>query len=445
MKKYMNINDDIVFLSPCFGKKSEFERYGQFKYNVTYRSLVEYFDKHRINYLDSSPADPDSPPGDLGSFYPSPGGLKENVHFHTNNTAWVRQIEGTGHLVHYFHEYEKRVKSGRTLPLLVDALNCLHGCNVGTGVDESIEADDIEQMAQSMRIQALNNKANNPKKYKHFADFNAKLSLDDFLCSYIPKGLEIRRVDKSEVRAVFIDMKKETKFEQEIDCQACGYETCYEMAEMVIRGVNHIDNCVHFLKKRAEAEKNKLQELEEVRTVRSRSLSDGVKGIADSIQTLKDNSTKQATAVTTILDEIERISSEAANLNGIISEIGSDMKRYLHLTNDIVNVSEQTNLLSLNAGVEAARAGQHGKGFAVVAQEVRTLAQKAKQSAKASTEINESVQPLLKEMTTISGKFANVVEELKETVAEISDEVQVNVQQAEEIQVLSQRIANEAD
>jgi Na+-translocating ferredoxin:NAD+ oxidoreductase RNF subunit RnfB len=445
MNKYMNIRDNIAFLSPCFGKKTEFVRYGNVEYNVTYKSLVEYFEKNRINFLDSSPVDPDSSPGDFGSLFPMPGGLKENVHFHTNNTAWVRQIEGSDHLVHYFHEYSRRVKSGKSLPLLVDALNCLHGCNIGTGVDHRIESDDIELLCQSLRVTACDPKANNPKKYKHFADFDKRLKLDDFICKYEAKPLSIASVSKGEVESVFRDMHKESKFEREIDCKSCGYDTCYEMAEMVIRGINNIDSCAHYIKKQAQIERDKLRALEDDRIQRSLTLTEGVKGIAASLETLKSNSQKQADAVVTILEEVDRISSEASNLNELIAEIGNDMKRYLHLTNDIVNVSEQTNLLSLNAGVEAARAGQHGKGFAVVAQEVRMLAQKANQSAIASTAINESVQPLLKKMTGISGKFASVVDELKNTVSEISDEVQINVQQVQEIQMLSERIAGEAD
>jgi iron only hydrogenase large subunit-like protein len=445
MRKYMNIKDDIVFLSPCFGKKSEFERYGDIKYNVTYKSLVEYFEKKGINYQGCSPVDPDSPPGDLGSFYPAPGGLKQNVLFHTNNSAWVRQIEGPEHFVHYFHEYVRRVKSGRALPLLVDALNCLHGCNGGTGVDARIESDDIEALSHTIQTTAYNNKANNPKKYNHFNNFNKQLRLDDFKCSYTAKPLHIQDVSKAEVESVFHEMQKDTKIERMIDCSACGYGSCTEMAEMVVRGVNHIDNCAHYLKKQAQTERDRLHSMEDERARKSQNLTEGVRGIAASIEMFKDNSQKQSQAVSMILEKVDQISDEAMHLNDLVERIGEDMKRYLHLTNDIVNVSEQTNLLSLNAGVEAARAGQHGKGFAVVAQEVRTLAQKAKQSAKGSTEINESVQPLLKKMSGISSNFATVVEELKVTVSEISDEVQVNVQQTEEIQKLSEQIADEAD
>ncbi|MDR0198016.1 MAG: methyl-accepting chemotaxis protein [Oscillospiraceae bacterium] len=167
--------------------------------------------------------------------------------------------------------------------------------------------------------------------------------------------------------------------------------------------------------------------------------------MAGLIGNLNDSNRKQEETVTSVLSEMGKISANTEALNDIINKISNDMKRYLSLTNDIVNVSEQTNLLSLNASVEAARAGEHGKGFAVVAGEVRTLAQKAKGSATSSTEINESVQPLLKQVFEISESFSKLVESVSNAMNNISGEVNINARKAGEILDLSKSIVENSD
>jgi iron only hydrogenase large subunit-like protein len=447
MRKYMNINDDMVFLSPCFAKKSEFIRYGNdgFKYNVTFKSLAEYFRRNNISWTSAPPAYPDSNPGEFGSFYPMPGGLKQNVLYFTDSKAWVRQVEGVQHFADYMRNYKLRIRSGKPLPLLVDVLNCIHGCNGGTGIESNISDDDVDLQAHQLCVAARTNKLNNPNKYHHFTEFNKKLKIEDFMCSYAPYALNISSVSKKESDSMFNEMLKLSKSDREIDCQACGYKTCLEMAQMCVRGVNIIDNCVHYLKNYSRQESEKLAAQEQERIHRAQALEQGVQGIAESIDILKSNSEHQAQAIEALLQEMEDISREAGGLNGIVSEISQSMKQYLTLSNTIINVSDQTNILSINAGIEAARAGQHGKGFAVVAEEVRALAAKSKASATSSTEINDSVNPLLNKMTDISENFIRVVERTRHTISEISDEVQVNVQQAEEIQKLSETLTRDAN
>jgi methyl-accepting chemotaxis protein len=131
---------------------------------------------------------------------------------------------------------------------------------------------------------------------------------------------------------------------------------------------------------------------------------------------------KGIAAVGNAIDTMGRIESFFTSLSGTITGLDARSNDIANIVNAIHEVSDQVNLLSLNAMIIAAQAGENGKGFSVVAKEMKQLAMRAGRSAKEIEEIIESIQQDIHAAVSESEETARAVEEGK-TVAVITGEV----------------------
>nr|WP_275899522.1 methyl-accepting chemotaxis protein [Bacillus piscicola] len=115
-------------------------------------------------------------------------------------------------------------------------------------------------------------------------------------------------------------------------------------------------------------------------------------------------------------EQIRVINHEVQDSAEIIKHLGKRSTEIGSIIETITNISEQTNLLALNAAIEAARAGEHGRGFAVVADEVRKLAEESSRSAQQIKELIEAIQD---ETNKAVKKMVHGQAEAKEGVAVI--------------------------
>lgn len=123
----------------------------------------------------------------------------------------------------------------------------------------------------------------------------------------------------------------------------------------------------------------------------SQEVANSVAGVADALRVVNDETINGQMIVGDAISAIDELSEHIRVTTGEIHAFGDRAEAINSVIDVIKSIAEQTNLLALNAAIEAARAGEQGRGFAVVADEVRTLARRTQDSTE---EINRMIQEL---------------------------------------------------
>lgn len=436
----------VAVLSPCLAKKREFEETGLGDYNITYKAIDAHLTAQRIRLSDYPATEYDNPPAERAVLFSTPGGLLRTASREVPELAEsTRKIEGVPTIYHYLRKLSDNVDRG-TAPLLVDCLNCEMGCNGGPGT--------LNQKKSPDEIEALIEKRNGEMRERYrkkglFAKLRARKALARTIDKFwepdlynrgyrdLSDNFTVRKPSAVELKEVYKSMHKYSD-DDIYNCSACGYGECERMAVAIHNGLNRAENC-HYYKERMVIEEKR--EIEELKSAIEQRYEEEI-GIARNVSTalthMEETNGEIARMSSALMNMFQSQEEEFRQLLREVQDSYETTEKFDPIATAIEDISDKTNLLALNASIEAARAGDVGKGFSVVASEVKALAETSRREASKikpySQEIKAVFGTIRQKAETASDNFANTAqlvmqvtrstEEMSQATSEINQEAQ---------------------
>ena len=167
--------------------------------------------------------------------------------------------------------------------------------------------------------------------------------------------------------------------------------------------------------------------------------------VKDRLADVTESSGRTRTQTEKITQRVQSANEQMAALSSAMDDISANAQQITKIAKDIEDIAFQTNILSLNASVEAARAGAAGKGFAVVANEVKQLAAKSAEAAQSATDMVNNTKAIIQtgvELTADTAGSLRAISDVSVQISTISDQLAAAVQgQESALTVMEERIA----
>lgn len=175
---------------------------------------------------------------------------------------------------------------------------------------------------------------------------------------------------------------------------------------------------------------NRLGELDSDIEVQASSIeqsSAAVEQMVANIASVTKNLEKNNTLIKTVYEQTKNGKDGAKSANDVVAQIANLSESLLEASEIIQNIASQTNLLAMNAAIEAAHAGESGKGFAVVADEIRKLAEESNMQGKQIGEVIKQSTQIIEKLTIVGKSAENTFVKVYDLVNQISEQEELMV------------------